>query len=214
MAFILNESFTTGALPADWFAGSSGDFAYATFPAPLEGVYSYLLTTGNIGLFIAPSEVTGESWGHFMFYTPALPTAGFDSFFLLRDEAFALILIRLFLFDDGTLQLVYSNGAGSFDLDDPLDGDTIYHIWWRYKPGTGSNGEIELWVNTTNNRSTTPAGWHGLVTNSTDTEGVANLAFLYSGAGGTTDIVIDTAQWADTDEFSGVAARRFLLSRF
>lgn len=201
-AFIINETFTTGSRPAGWWVGSNGDYAYATSPAPLEGTYSlqYTAASGQ-GLYIHGSEVASETWGAFMLNVPTLPDA-FQQMFQVSSSGF-VTLLSLTLNSNGSMTLASS---GAFETTDTgiITANTTAYIWWRYKPSTGgNNGQLELWVNSTNDRASTPAGNHKVYNSGTNTAGISSHAFLYGTGSGPKQLVVDVAQWADTDEFAG-----------
>jgi hypothetical protein len=199
--YVLNETFTTGSRPASWWVGSNGDYGYATSPAPLEGTYSLRADTSGQGLYINGAEEVGEQWGYFMLLFPAMPDS-FEYFFTCSDAAFNTV-ITMILNANGSVTL---GGGGAFETTDAgvISANTVYHVFWRAKPGTGSNGQVEMWINTTNDRASTPAGAHEVYNASTITSNIQNHAFQY-GIGDTEQFIVDVAQWADTDEFAGGA---------
>lgn len=192
-AYILNETFTTGSRPANWWSGSGGNYAYATSPAPLEGTYS-LLTESTQSLYQSGTENTGEQWGHFLFNAPSLP----GSFSHILNIAYNFATkVQLTLNSSGTMTL---GGCGAFETTSgAMSANTTYHVWWRYKNSTGgNNGQVEVWFNTTDDRDSTPSSQHQVYNSGTCTEGLGDHSFT-SGSG----YIMDVTQWANTDEFTG-----------
>jgi hypothetical protein len=201
MAFLINESFTTGSIPASWWASSGGNYAYATSPAPLEGTYSLrMVASDGQALYFPGAEETGEQWGHFMFLIDSLP-GSFLTFFRLQADDFSTNVLTLTVLSDGTITVSDTNGFHDVTTSSSISANTVYHVFWRYKPGSGSNSEKELWVNTTNNRAGTAAGFHVVDTAGAMTDGPLLHSFLQ--AGSAPSYIVDTVQWADTDEFTG-----------
>lgn len=203
MAFIVNESFASGSLPSGWNAGSTGDFGYATSPAPLEGSYSLRVDSTDTfgGLYDRGSEFAAEQWGHFLLSVDSLPAAS-ETFFWLYDGSLAVNPLKLALISDGTIVVADSNAAHNATTASGISAATTYHVWWRYKPGSGANGEKEVWINTANNRAGTASGFHAVDTAGAITTGVRY--FNFNGADASTlNFIVDTVQWADTDEFAG-----------
>ncbi len=205
MAFILNESFSSGSNPGGgWSGASTGDFGYATAPAPLEGSYSLHVGASDTfgGLFDHGSDVTGEQWGHFLLNVHAFSGA-FITILLTYNGAFAANPLELLIFADGTVGFTDSNGAHNAITASSISVDTTYHVWWRYKPGSGSNSEKELWINTTNDRAGTVSGFHASNTAGAMTGGIQYFILKGTDGVGTADYIVDTVQWSDADAFTG-----------
>jgi hypothetical protein len=207
MSFLINERFTTGTRPTDWWSGSTGDFGYATAPAPLEGSFSLLIdpAQGGQSLYIHASEQAGESWGHFMFlYTPGLPS-NFHHIFELADDAFNT-LFKITINANGTMTLT---GMNAFEITSgTITADALYHLWWRFKQGTGSNAELEMWVSPGTDRASAPSNLHKLFTTGNLTGAPKYHSFSAVNGDGQAYNIVDVVQWADADEFAGGAAAR------
>jgi hypothetical protein len=200
MAMIINESFTTGAAPSGW--GGGPDYGYATSPAPLEGSYSAYADPGLGGTspgYNHGSAISAEQWGHHLFHPTGLPSS-FQSILSVRESDFDLVF-QLVLNSTGTVTI---DGSGAFETTvGTMAADTTYHVWWRYKPSTGgNNGQMEVWFNTSDDRAGSPANNHQSYSSGTNTNGVQYVTFPASGSG-PEPYIIDTVQWADTDEFAG-----------
>ncbi len=199
MAFIVNETFTTGSRPGDWEAGNGANFGYATSPAPLEGTYSLRLDVGTVGIeaFNHGSEVSGEQWGHFLLNIDARPDS-YQKLYELTNNS-AVTILELYIFSDGSIRA--DDGSGATSQVGALVAGTTYHVWWRYKPGSGSNAELELWANTSDDRA--GASIHTSMTNGIRTSGMRRLTFVSGAGGGPKSFTVDTVQWSDTDAFTG-----------
>jgi hypothetical protein len=202
MAFIVNESFTTGSAPSGW--GGTADFNYTTSPAPLEGTKSVHVEPGEAPAYTHGSTITGEQWGRFLFHPLALPSS-FEAIAAFRDDSFES-LIELTLNSTGTITLS-GNGVGAFETTvGTMAADTTYHVFWRYEQGSGANGEMEVWFNTADDRAGTPANNHTSYASGTRTTGMKYLIFTSTGSGPEA-YIMDLVQWADTDEFAGGGGR-------
>jgi hypothetical protein len=204
MAFIINENFTTGSNPAGWFAGNTGNYAYSTSPAPLEGSFSLSPSTSasTFDLYSQVGTEVSPSWGHFLLNYPSLP-ASFNTLFSLKNDAFSA-MFTFAVVSDGSWILTDGDGSAVFiqSAAGVFQAATTYHCFWRYKKSTGSNnGELEFWFNTANDRAGTPANQHASATNGTFTTGVSQHYFI---GGNAAIYIVDTVQWADTDEWTGV----------
>jgi hypothetical protein len=203
MAYITNESFTTGSAPSGW--SGSANFGYTTSPAPLEGSYSVLIDSGNGAAYSHGSEITGEQWGRFQFHPLALP-GSFEKFFAVYEGTFSTIVFEIYLNSTGTLTL---SGSGAFEgTVGTMAADTTYYVFWRYQPSTGgNNGELELWFNTSDDRAGAHANNHAVYTSGNQTGGMRYPNWFTTGTG-IESWILDTVAWADTDEFAGGAANR------
>lgn len=204
MAFWLNESFTSGVSPTPgWWASSSGNHAYATSPAPLEGSYSLRPATSGQDLFIRSSDTSGEQWGHFLINCPALP-ASFQNVLIMASAAFNNVFV-IKLLSTGSVG-IDAQGVFAF-TSGTISAGTTYHVWWRLKPGTGSNSELQLWLNTANDRSGSPGTLQVSGTTGNSTEGIT----YHQIPGNSNQLLYDVIQAADTDEFSGAPAAGSLI---
>jgi hypothetical protein len=202
MAYIINETFTTGAIPVGWYGGSAGDYAYATAPAPLEGTFSLRpsATAATIDLYSQVGTEVSPSWGHFMLNYPSLPSS-FHVLWQLQNDAFSTIF-EFVVHNDGSWDVDDSGGGQFFSSAAGIFvAATTYHVFWRFKKSTGANdGEIEIWFNTANDRSSTPSNQHQLLTAGTITSGVSQHFFK---GGNAAQYIVDVVQWADTDQWAG-----------
>jgi hypothetical protein len=207
MAYILNETFTTGSRPASWWSSSLGDYAYATSPAPLEGIYSLNIEAGQ-SLYIHGSDVLSESWGHFMFAITTAPSP-FATLFSVSSGNFNG-MVGIVVNADLTWTLV---GSGAFEQNPAavLSLNTVYHCFWRVKPNLASNGAVEMWINTTNDRASTPAAFHRLASNPSFYAGDGPQSHSFPGIQNSMTWIVDVVQWADTDEWGAAPATKGII---
>lgn len=204
--YILNEKFTTGVRPTDFYNDGTGiNYAYATAPAPLEGAYSVrLLQATNIRVqFVHGAAAEGEQWGHFTFHLDALPTT-YQYICQLQDSSFAYIF-EMIVLNTGVVGVGDFEGGHSISTVGAISAATTYHVFWRYKAGSGSNSEKELWICTTNSRAATPAGLHAVDTAGAMTTGPALCQFAANTGVGVQNAILDDVQWADADVFADSA---------
>jgi hypothetical protein len=129
------EYVNAASATAVGFIDTSGVWAYATSPAPLEGSYSIRLqSSGNI--IRTPTFSTGaaggEAWVTFL-WVPQVTTN--DATFVLWSGV--SVLVR----SDGTIRI--SSGTNTSGATAHTDG-TTYRVKIRYVPGSGSNARIEV----------------------------------------------------------------------
>ncbi len=208
-SFILDEDFESGSEPTGWaHSGASINYGYTTSPAPLAGTKSLRVTTADAyALFNHGSDVTTEMWGHLLLNVDSLPTSGtfvtiVDSF----DSTFGHHSLLIQVASDGSVTLTDDTSCVSgcnATTASGISAATTYHIWWRSKPGSGANGEHEIWVNTADDRAGTASGFHAITVAATFTTGVEYFIMAGNTGSGPVSYIADDVQWADSDEFTG-----------
>jgi len=144
---------------------------------PYEGTQNLHIYPSNDAIRTPDFAPQSEIWYYFAYICTSHPTT-LRSFCTVKDAS-GNTLFSLRMFSDGTLGI--RNGAGStISTGFIINEDQRYHIWGRYKAGTGADSEMELWVSTTTTR---PGSSTAVNTAGTSTAAATRLQFHDSTSG-------------------------------
>jgi hypothetical protein len=175
-SYLLSENFEgAGYENAAWSESGTVDEDYTT--TILAGSHSLGVTNGGSATYTFPGATADEVWGYCL-YRPH--TAAGDPNFINLFDASDNVLAWIWLNADGTVTVT----DDGFHLDSTtatMTPGTTYSVWWRYKKGTGADGELQVWFNTSATHPGSGAN-DALVTNANGTAQVNKVRFLDSTA--------------------------------
>lgn len=150
-SYLINQNFEgAGYDNSESWTETAGnpDEDYTT--TALRGSQSlYLQGGGTIEFFLSPTFADASTlWTHFMVqssdYTPS------DSYNLLEIRNNSTIVARLYLVNTGYFRIYH--GTVNVTSSTHLSDATTYHVWLKYVVGSGSDGEVELYISETTTR--------------------------------------------------------------
>ncbi len=140
------------AISAGW-TSTDGAFGYATAPAPLQGSYSLHISsnTGTTKTFPSTTPVAHfrmmvriDSFAQTPFFLSLLGGTGNTQVQLRVTSAGGIRCVNA----DATVAATSANGT--------MSTGTTYYLWGEVEKGTGSDGKIKLWINTSNTKPGSP----------------------------------------------------------
>lgn len=161
----------------------------------LRGTYSFQAGEQVYHDYTIASATSLETFGFFRWRATA--AAANNQVFWLSNGGYG----------DPELQ-IYQNGSGYWEISHggvtaassvtPL-ANTTYYVWFRYKPGTGANGEADLYVSTDR---TNKGSAIATLTNGADTESWDRPIMINQNASASyfDQILIDDATWGTIAE--------------
>lgn len=172
---------------------------YATSPAPLRGSYSGRLNAAGES---EPSYVTvtlsapaSQIWIHFMYRKLVADDGGGGDSFVILDASNNTLAGAYW--NDALVWTIFVEGGTTQNESGFLPVGTTYHIWMRYKAGSGANAEFDVYRGTTTSR---PA----ITADLGDGTSMASAAKIRFYCRNTVDYVIDQIL-VDDAEFTTVA---------
>lgn len=166
-SYLVIENCDGTGTPSGWTDNATPAWDYTTSPAPLEGTQSVNLDNVGDESYFAFTGVA-EAFGYFMINVSSL--AGADYVFSFRDSSDNK-LGRVRFLSDGAVRVVDLSGVVANDSPaGTVTINTTYHIWPRYKAGSGANSEVDVYVSATSTKPGSPAASINLGT------GTANAA--------------------------------------
>lgn len=158
-SYLASLDFDDGSTPSGWSVSGSPVFNYADSPAPLAGTYSYYSTNTAYAYNYTIGEVApgNDVW---VFWRMVIKTVGSSSF---NCAGVGLVWTNQFnataTFLGGTSNQTVRAAHGSvltYSADTNLwHYDSEFFVWMRWNGGTGSDGEVDIYINT--NDMTRPA---------------------------------------------------------
>lgn len=140
-SYLFQENFDgTGA--GTW--SGTADYDYTSSPAPLEGTQSLRLQEESVYNQDAFTGVT-EVWMYFMWHP--VNHVSTHSIGGLWDGGLSGVAEIRADTGDNTIFVVCGTATSAKTVATWAEGVT-YHVWLRYKVGSGANAEVDVWFNT------------------------------------------------------------------
>lgn len=157
-SFVENfETPTTGYDNSGWTTYGSGNPAYSTSPAPLQGAQSLYCPTGGLNGCYRSSALTGEVWFYWQMYFIGGTQ---DEYYFYGDVTETSV--RFGIQSSGKGRLVI--GSTVVDSSPSFPVDQKVHVWIRYLPGAGGTASGDLYFSTDGVRGTAKAAVTGAST--------------------------------------------------
>jgi hypothetical protein len=159
----------------------------------LRGSRSLLLdpTSDAVGVNSATFTDASEIWGHFRL--TALPSSGETTICYFRTSADASMM-TLAVMSDGKLDVSHGS-TGTQSSAGVVAINTTYHVWIRYKAGSGANGLADIYIGTSGTRN---SATHLSITNG-DATGSIGILRLQAWPQTTTNFIYDQIYLSTTE---------------
>lgn len=174
-SYLVTEGFEGTGAPSGWGVIGTG---------PVDWDESTVVGAGSQSLELdgttADSTVTNtftaqsQCWGYFMFYPTNYPST---DCLLFRIYTNGVVMGQIEHRSSGVLRVQAGTGVSTpASCTLATSSNAWRHVWWRYQAGSGSDGAMEVWWNTSATHPGSSDGqYHALCSNGTNTALVHNF---------------------------------------
>lgn len=181
VTYLIKQGFEgTGYDNSESWSTAAGDPDPDSASNAFEGTQSLDIDASSDAAISPVFTAQSECWVYFTMYVTAIPTTT-RTLLRFQDAANTATAAYVDMTNTGAVRMLHSGGGTANSTPFTASINTRYHVWVRFKKGTGANGEIELWHSTTD---TKPGSSTDITTNGVGTIDAERVIMGNNGASG------------------------------